>query len=88
MRDAIAGGSLLKQCVKDIRFLLQEDAAIEEDMEPAVLHLWDDKKGQVPNAVSYGKKETGKNGEEEDAATELEDEALEDGYGTILVDET
>lgn len=88
VRDAITGGSLLKQCVKDIRFLLLEEPAIEEEMELAVLHLWDDKKGLVPNAVSYGKKETGENREEEEVETEPGYESLEEGYGTILEDET
>ena len=72
VRDAISSGHLLEQVVKDIRHLLLGDDAIQD---ADVLHLWDDKTGQVANAVSYGK--------ELDHAME---ETLQDGYGTILED--
>lgn len=73
VRDAVADGRILKQAVKDIRELLLEESAAGENPEVSVLHLWDDKKGLVPNAVSYGK-----------VLCELEEEMLEEGYGNIL----
>lgn len=76
VRDAIADGHLLKQAVKDIRELLLGELAAEEEPEVNVLHLWDDKKGRVPNAVSYGKE-----------LSELEEELLEEGYGNIMEEE-
>lgn len=76
VRDAIADGHFLKQAVKDIRELLLGDLAAEEELEVNVLHLWDDKKGRVPNAVSYGKE-----------LSEMEEELLEEGYGNILEEE-
>jgi len=76
VRDAISDGHILKQAVKDIRTLLLGDMAAEEEMEINVLHLWDDKKGLVANAVSYGKE-----------LEEFVEEKLEEGYGTILDDE-
>ncbi len=76
VRDAISDGHILKQTVKDIRELILGDTAAREDMEINVLHLWDDKKGLVPNAVSYGKE-----------YDDIEEEKMEEGYGTILEDE-
>lgn len=76
VRDAISDGHILEQAVKDIRRLLLGDVASEPELETEVLHLWDDKKGLVANAVSYGK-EFG----------ESEPEGLGEGYGTILEDE-
>ncbi|QGT99541.1 CRISPR-associated protein Cas1 [Candidatus Syntrophocurvum alkaliphilum] len=77
VRDAIADGYLLKQVVKDIRELLLGELASEDEPEIKTLHLWDDKKGLVPNAVSYGKE-----------LSELEEDLLEEGYGNILEEET
>ncbi len=74
VRDAIADGHILKQAVTDIRALLMEDTETE-NLEVAVLHLWDDKKGAVPNAVSYGKDNPAM------------DESLGEGYGKILEEE-
>lgn len=75
VRDAISSGHILEQAVKDIRQLLLGNDA-EEENETDVLHLWDDKQGQVANAVSYGK-----------GLAEPEVESLGDGYGTIIEDE-
>lgn len=75
VRDAISDGHILEQAVKDIRRLLLGDMVAEEEMEIDVLHLWDDKKGLVANAVSYGKE-----------FDEPEEEVLEEGYGKILED--
>lgn len=76
VRDAISDGNILKQAVKDIRLLLLGDTPAEEEMETDVLRLWDDKKGLISNAVSYGKE-----------LDQPEEETLENGYGTILDDE-
>ena len=75
VRDAIADGQILKQCVNDIRRLLLGDLVEQEEMGIDVLHLWDDKKGFVPNAVSYGR-------EYEEMTVDSED-----GYGVILEEE-
>lgn len=76
VRDAISGGNILQQAVKDIRQLLLGEETAEKELETDVIFLWDDKKGNVPNAVSYGK-----------VLDEADDEALTDGYGTIMEDE-
>lgn len=74
VRDAISDGRILERAVKDIRYLLLDNEAAQAEPETEVLHLWDDKLGQVANAVSYGK--------------ELDmHETLEDGYGTIIEDD-
>lgn len=75
VRDAIANGRIIEQAVKDIRFLLLGNEAVEEDIEVNVLHLWDDKLGKVAYAVSYGKE-----------MDNLDEDTLEEGYGTILED--
>lgn len=74
VRDAIADGQILKKSVADIRSLLLDDTG-DVSTEVDVLHLWDDKKGSVPNAVSYGK----------DIADM--DEPLREGYGNIIEEE-
>ena len=84
VRDEIADGHLLKQAVKDIRFLLT-GALEEDDFDVDVLHLWDDKKGNVPNAVSYGHKE--KEQQNQQAYSQESSPDLEEGYGTILEEE-
>jgi CRISPR-associated protein Cas1 len=76
VRDAISDGHILEQAANDIRQLLLDDEASEEEIETDILHLWDDKNGLIANAVSYGKE-----------LDEPEQEALEDGYGKILGDE-
>ena len=74
VRDAIADGHILKQAVTDIRTLLLEDVD-QDELEVNVLHLWDDKAGAVPNAVSYGKD------------IPSMDEPLGKGYGQLLEEE-
>jgi CRISPR-associated protein Cas1 len=76
VRDAISDGRILEQATNDIRRLLLDDEASDDEIETDILHLWDDKNGLVANAVSYGKE-----------LDEPEQEALEDGYGKILGDE-
>lgn len=75
VRDAIADGRILKKAVKDIHALLMEEVD-QHSMEVDVLHLWDDKAGAVPNAVSYGKDQP------------IMDEPPGEGYGQILEEET
>jgi CRISPR-associated protein Cas1 len=73
VRDALVQAHILERTVKDIRWLLLGEGAAETELETVVLHLWDDKQGLMPNAVSYGR--------------ELDtnwDTALEDGYGSIV----
>lgn len=81
VRDTIADSHLLKQSVKDILWLL-ESTELAENIETKVLYLWDEKKGLVPNAVSYGKRDVGEDNYEEDFSTE--NESLVEGYGTII----
>lgn len=76
VRDAIADGHILEQSAKDIQRLLLGSESPEEELETSILHLWDDKNGLIPNGVSYGKE-----------MDEPEQEALKDGYGTILKDD-
>lgn len=83
VRDVIADGRILERIVKDIRELLLGTAADGSqqnvtDIETEVVQLWDDKKGFVKNAVSYGK---------ELDEPELEETELIEGYGTLLEDE-
>ncbi len=63
--------------MKDIHRLLLSDSVLGEEIETDVLNLWDDKEGLVPNAVSYGKE-----------LDKIDEEALADGYGTLIEDET
>jgi CRISPR-associated protein Cas1 len=76
VRDAISDGHILEQAVRDIRWLLLNDTTVGEELETDVLHLWDDKKGLVAHAVSYGKE-----------FDRPDEEILTDGYGIILEDE-
>ncbi len=77
MRDEISDGHILERAVKDIHRLLLSDSVLGEEIETDVLNLWDDKEGLVPNAVSYGKE-----------LDKIDEEALADGYGTLIEDET
>lgn len=76
VRDAISNGHILEQAVRDIRQLLLGIDAAQEEKETDVLHLWDDKLGEIANAVSYGKE------------FDRGQDDLVDGYGNILEDET
>lgn len=75
VRDAMADGHILERSVKDIRLLLLGEEAVEEEKETVVLHLWDDRKGLVAHAVSYGREDD-----------QQEDELVK-GYGMVLEDE-
>ncbi|MDR2515225.1 MAG: type I-E CRISPR-associated endonuclease Cas1e [Christensenellaceae bacterium] len=78
VRDAVSNGHILERMTRDIQALLapSEGIAVEEPFANSV-RLWDEKLGEVRNAVSYGKEQ----GMEE---SELE----EPGYGRVIgVDE-
>ncbi len=77
VRDEISDGHILERAVKDIHRLLLSDSVLGEEIETDVLNLWDDKEGLVPNAVSYGKE-----------LDKIDEEALADGYRTLIEDET
>ncbi|MDO5112098.1 MAG: type I-E CRISPR-associated endonuclease Cas1e [Clostridia bacterium] len=70
VRDAVANGHILERMVKDIRYLLLDERAEEQELETEILYLWDERKNRVPNGVSYGKGFT--------------EESWEVGYGTLL----
>lgn len=55
VRDAISDGKILEEAVRDIRNLLLDRDEISEQADVEVMSLWDNKKGSVPYAVSYGK---------------------------------
>ena len=73
VRDAISNGHILARVVKDIRWLLLGDDAAQEEAETNIVYLWDNKRGAVPNATSYGKD-----------LDWTEPEELTEGYGKIL----
>lgn len=53
VRDAMRSGSVIERCVRDVRWLLTSD---ESDDEPDwdIVHLWDDRVGEVMGGVAYG----------------------------------
>jgi CRISPR-associated protein Cas1 len=53
VRDKIADGRILEQCVRDIRRLLLPESAAEDELEVEILHLWDDRLGEVESGKSY-----------------------------------
>lgn len=73
VRDAISDGNILGIVVRDIRRLLLPENEIETEPEVDIVHLWDEKKGIVSNAVSYGKEWD-------------EFETLSNGYGKLIED--
>lgn len=73
VRDAIASSRLMERVVRDIRLLLLDEQEIAQEPETNVLYLWDERRGQVKNAVSYGNW----NDQEEGNARQA-------GYGNIL----
>ena len=75
VRDAISDGHILMRAVKDIRRLIL--GTEEGEIETEILHLWDDKEGLVPNAVSYGNKDD-----------DFNDEIMTKGYGSFVEDES
>ena len=55
VRDAMVESHLLERMVRDIRTLLMEENPEVHDPGIDAVYLWDDRKGVVPNGVSYGK---------------------------------
>jgi len=75
VRDAINNGHIMARITKDIRtLLLPDEEAKAELFEVDILRLWDEKRGFVKHAVSYGK----------DIDDEDQDEDLVEGYGKLL----
>lgn len=79
MRDAFADGHILENMVRDLRKLLLTDMEIEEEPDVDVVHLWDDRAGELKSGVSYQEYEQGEFQDKE------EEPALE-GYGTLVED--
>jgi len=76
VRDAIADGKILERMVKDIRILLLGKEFSDQDpVDADIVHLWDERFGLVPNAVSYGKRID---------EYDTDEEELEEGYGVLL----
>ena len=57
VRDAMVEHHILERMVHDIRYLLLN--ADEQEQEPEIVYLWDDKLGTVANGVNYFEKEKG-----------------------------
>lgn len=74
MREKFSDGHILERAVRDIRSLLLGNEADEQEPEVNVLYLWDNLKGFVANAVSYGKE-----------LDEDQEYALTEGYGELVV---
>lgn len=53
VRDAMKSGHTIERCVRDIRSLLM-DTGLSDEPEWDVVHLWDDKVGEVLGGVAYG----------------------------------
>lgn len=53
IRDAMIKARILERMVRDIRYLIDEDC--EEANSADVVYLWDNTRGTVNNATSYGK---------------------------------
>jgi len=72
VRDAIANGHIIKRAVQDVRGLLLPDAEVSEVDYVSQVDLWDEKRGYVKNAVSYGKE------------LDEPESPLTEGYGQIV----
>lgn len=57
VRDAMVEHHILERMVHDIRYLLLNTDAPEQ--EPEVVYLWDDRIGTVANGINYFEKEEG-----------------------------
>lgn len=78
VRDELTSLRLLERVVKDIRFLLLGESEKEQEAPTNVLYLWDERVGQVANAVSYGA------WQEDDDGGYSQSESLTDGYGKLV----
>ena len=54
VRDAMVSAHILERMVRDIHILFSDDEWIAEEITTEIVYLWDDKKGTVPNGISYG----------------------------------
>ena len=54
VRDAMVSAHILERMVRDIHILFSDDEWIAEGISTEIVYLWDDKKGTVPNGISYG----------------------------------
>ncbi|MCL2625834.1 MAG: type I-E CRISPR-associated endonuclease Cas1e [Cystobacterineae bacterium] len=73
VRDLISDGHMLERCTMDIRrLLLGTDGADSEDFAASIVHLWDNKLGELKSGVSYAPRDE-----------EVEEEAGE-GYGRLF----
>ena len=57
VRDAMVEHHILERMVHDIRYLLLNTD--EQEQEPEVVYLWDDRIGTVANGINYFEKEEG-----------------------------
>ena len=55
VRDAMVEHHILERMVHDIRYLLLNTD--EQEQEPEVVYLWDDRIGTVANGINYFEKE-------------------------------
>ena len=53
-RDIFVQQHILERMVRDIHILFSDDEWIAEGISTEIVYLWDDKKGTVPNGISYG----------------------------------
>ena len=53
VRDAVSKSHLLERIVKDIHLLFLEEQSKGEEIEPNVVHLWDDEEGMISNGINY-----------------------------------
>lgn len=60
VRDAIVEAHLLERMVHDIKFLLSDTEHDTKADQSEAVYLWDNQRGTVPNATSYGKDEEGR----------------------------
>jgi CRISPR-associated protein Cas1 len=56
VRDSLSDGKILERVVKDIHALL-ENTPVEQEPEVDILHLWDDKAGEISAGRNYSEQE-------------------------------
>lgn len=55
VRDAMYSGHILERCAHDIKHLILGDANVDNDELSNSLSLWDEKNGNLPSGVLYGR---------------------------------
>jgi CRISPR-associated protein Cas1 len=89
VRDSLSDGKILERAVKDIHAIL-ENTPTEEEPTTEILHLWDDKIGEISAGKNYSRPE--RENEENGDTEELNNGQFADqksggkGYGKILED--